>query len=141
MPTTQKELYAIQPGARILITGANGYIGSHVVNLLLSLGYLVRGTVRAEKPWLDQLFASKYGPGKFESVVVPRLDDQEALAKAMGGVSGIVHVVCINHSSIPLLIFPKYFCKYYCQMLAENEEIKNLMFWLITPNIFLNNNI
>ncbi|GAM33894.1 hypothetical protein TCE0_013r01121 [Talaromyces pinophilus] len=92
MSVTAKDLYAIRPGARILVTGANGYIGSHVVNVLLSLGYLVRGTVRAEKPWLNELFDSKYGPGQFETVVVPKLNDKEALIRVLSDVSGIAHV-------------------------------------------------
>ncbi|KAJ5744216.1 hypothetical protein N7533_009086 [Penicillium manginii] len=46
----------IRQGSRTLITGTNGFIGSHVVDQLLSLGYLVRGTVRESKPWLNELF-------------------------------------------------------------------------------------
>jgi uncharacterized protein YbjT (DUF2867 family) len=88
-----KESYAIRVGERILVTGANGFIGSNTVDLLLSLGYNVRGTVRSEKPWLKDLFESKYGPGSFELVIIPSLDDKEDLAAALNGVSGVVHVV------------------------------------------------
>jgi len=35
----------IPPGSKILVTGANGFIGSNVVDQLLSLGYFVRGTI------------------------------------------------------------------------------------------------
>ncbi|CRG91398.1 Aldehyde reductase 2 [Talaromyces islandicus] len=83
---------AINPGERVLVTGANGYIGSHVVDFLLSLGYIVRGTVRAEKPWLNQFFDTKYGYGKFETTIIPRLDDQKALTEALSDTSGVVHV-------------------------------------------------
>ena len=31
----------------VLVTGASGYIASHVVHLLLTKGYKVRGTVRS----------------------------------------------------------------------------------------------
>lgn len=37
---------AIQAGERVCVTGAAGYIGTHVVDQLLKAGYRVRGTVR-----------------------------------------------------------------------------------------------
>lgn len=105
MASIEKGLYAISPGSRILVTGANGFIGSHVVQQLLSLGYVVRGTVRSEKPWLDELFSSKFGPNSFEAIVIPDLSDVDALSKAMGDVSGVIHVV---YTSRPLFTYETY---------------------------------
>jgi uncharacterized protein YbjT (DUF2867 family) len=61
---------AIQPPAKVLVSGANGYIAVWVVKTLLEQGYSVRGTVRsAEKgEYLKTLFAS-FGD-KHEVVVV-----------------------------------------------------------------------
>jgi dihydroflavonol-4-reductase len=39
----------IQPGERVCVTGATGFIGSHVILTLLERGYRVRGTVRDPK--------------------------------------------------------------------------------------------
>ncbi|KAL6697378.1 aldehyde reductase II [Trichoderma pleuroticola] len=84
--------YAIPPESLVLVTGANGYIASHIVNELLELGFNVRGTVREEKPWLDRFFQDKYGKGRFESIVVPAMEDDEAFALAAAGASGVIHV-------------------------------------------------
>ncbi|KAL7910300.1 aldehyde reductase II [Trichoderma velutinum] len=88
----QPSEYAIPPGSLVLVTGANGYIASHIVNELLELGFKVRGTVREEKPWLDRFFEDKYGKGRFESIVVSAMEDDEAFALAAVGASGVIHV-------------------------------------------------
>lgn len=85
--------YVIPVGSTILVTGANGYIASHVVNILLQMGYKVRGSVRTEKPWLDQFFNERFGDGVYESVIVPAFDDSVALSEALKDVSGVLHIV------------------------------------------------
>lgn len=88
--------HALPQGSRILVTGANGYIGSHVVDKLLEKGYVVRGTVRAPKPWLNEFFEKKYGPNVFETVIAETFGDQAALEQIMEGVDGVVHLVGIS---------------------------------------------
>jgi nucleoside-diphosphate-sugar epimerase len=53
---------AVQPPAKVLVTGANGYIAAWVVKALLEEGYSVRGTARSEEKGkhLKKLF-SEYG--------------------------------------------------------------------------------
>ncbi|KAL7917176.1 hypothetical protein ACQKWADRAFT_324866 [Trichoderma austrokoningii] len=74
--------YTIQKGSLILVTGANSYIGSHIIDLLLELDYNVRGT----------LFGDKYGSNRFETIIIPELQKEGALDDAMNKVSGVVHV-------------------------------------------------
>jgi len=52
--------------------GANGYIGSHIVEQLLTFGFRVRGAVRSASKvsGLEKRWESKF-PGKFEVVEVP----------------------------------------------------------------------
>ncbi|KIW45683.1 uncharacterized protein PV06_04054 [Exophiala oligosperma] len=89
MTTAEKR---IAKGEWVLVTGSNGYIGSHIVDVLLQEGYNVRGSVRAEKPWLNKLFDERHGKGRFETVIVPSLSSESAFNEAAKGVSGIVHV-------------------------------------------------
>jgi nucleoside-diphosphate-sugar epimerase len=96
---SQKQ-YAIPQGSQILVTGANGYIGSNIVDLLLDLGFRVRGTVRAEKPWLNELFEKKYGKDPFETVIVPGSEKEGIFDDVLNDVTGIVHVVCASHPSL-----------------------------------------
>ncbi|KAF9874611.1 NAD dependent epimerase/dehydratase [Colletotrichum karsti] len=99
------ELTALPKGSLILVTGANGYIGAQVINTLLELGYRVRGTVRSEKPFLNEYF-SKYGDA-FEQAIVPHLDDEEALGLAMTDASGVALVASdLSLSDDPQKVIP-----------------------------------
>lgn len=63
--------FTIPKGSWILVTGANGYIASHITDQLLRLGYNIRGTVRDlnKHKWIEERFNSKNN-GKFELVQV-----------------------------------------------------------------------
>lgn len=74
-------------GSKVLVTGVNGFIASHIANQLLEDGYHVRGTVRSEirgKPLLDY-FESRYGEGKFETVIIPDITQKKAFKDALAG--------------------------------------------------------
>lgn len=73
----------------VVVSGANGYIGSHVVDQLLKAGFKVRGTVREAKKadWVKEYVESTYGPGKFEAVVVPEIGADGAFDEAVKGMA------------------------------------------------------
>lgn len=84
---TPLEGAVLPKGSWILVTGANGFVASHVIDQLLRLGYNVRGTVRdANKhSWLTSYFADKYPDAKFELVELKDLTDVDALERAATG--------------------------------------------------------
>jgi nucleoside-diphosphate-sugar epimerase len=70
---------------KVLVTGATGFVGSHVADELLKRGYDVRTNVRKSSSlrWLE---------GKNVETVQASLDDRDSLLKAVEGVEMVVHV-------------------------------------------------
>ncbi|KAJ5371652.1 NAD-dependent epimerase/dehydratase [Penicillium concentricum] len=102
-----KQTYYLPRGSRILVTGANGFIGSNVVHSLLELGFKVRGTVRSAKPWLDEMFREKFGQDAYESVILASFEDVDTLVGVMDGVTGVAHVASdVSFSSNPEEVVP-----------------------------------
>ena len=83
----------IEKGSTVLVTGANGFIASHIVDQLIIAGYNVRGTVRTESKgnWLKEHFDAKYGAGKLEIVAVPDMAVEGAFNEAVKG-QLVVHI-------------------------------------------------
>jgi nucleoside-diphosphate-sugar epimerase len=84
----------VPPGSTVLVTGANGLIGSHIVDQLLWAGYDVRATVRrpSKCTWMRPLYEGRHGPGRFELVQVSDFSRPDAWDAAVQGVAGICHV-------------------------------------------------
>lgn len=78
---------AVPKGSTVLVTGANGLLGSHVADQFLEHGYKVRGTVRdtGKNAWLQALFDKKYGEGRFELFTVADLSAEGAFDEAVKG--------------------------------------------------------
>ena len=77
---------------RVLVTGANGFVGSHVVDALLRRGSAVRCALRPH---------SDPGPLPMEAVEVVRVDyDQpRTLDSAVRDCSGVVHVAGVTRAA------------------------------------------
>ncbi|KAF4186746.1 hypothetical protein CNMCM8927_005023 [Aspergillus lentulus] len=87
-----KDTFALKSDSRVLVTGANGYIASHVANELLKLGYRVKGTVREPKPWLDKMFNDRYGQNRYTSAVLHSYDNVGKICDILEGVEAIIHL-------------------------------------------------
>ena len=87
----------IHKGDTVLVTGATGYIGAHVVEELIAAGYKVRGVSRSidKAQFLAKLMEKKFGKGKLEIVEVPDMIADDAYDKAVKGVSGIIHLASV----------------------------------------------
>ncbi|EXL68140.1 hypothetical protein FOPG_15792 [Fusarium oxysporum f. sp. conglutinans race 2 54008] len=76
---------AVPKGSTVLVTGANGLLGSHIADQFLAYGYKVRGTVRdlEKSSWLADVFVKNYGKGSFELVKVPDMAAKSAFDEAV----------------------------------------------------------
>ena len=90
-------MVAIPSPAKVLVTGANGYLATWVVKKYLEAGYSVRGTVRSlsKSAFLTDKFAN-YGD-RFELVVVEDITKDGAFDEAVKGVDAIAHTASPFH--------------------------------------------
>ncbi|KAI9509130.1 D-lactaldehyde dehydrogenase [Russula earlei] len=90
-------MVAVSPPAKVLVTGANGYLATWVVAKYLESGYSVRGTVRSlpKSTFLKDRF-SHYGD-RFELIVVEDITKDGAFDEVIGGVDVVVHTASPFH--------------------------------------------
>jgi nucleoside-diphosphate-sugar epimerase len=89
----QVENPLLAPGALILVTAGNGYLGSHIVDQCLTYGYSVRTTVRSleRSAWMKRDFSKRHPNASLEVVEVPDLSQPECYNAALRGVSAMIH--------------------------------------------------
>lgn len=89
----------VAPPAKVLVTGANGFVAAWVVRTLLERGYAVRGTVRSESKGthLLSLFKDEVKSGRFELAVVPDITAPGAFDEAVKGIDAIEHTASPFH--------------------------------------------
>jgi uncharacterized protein YbjT (DUF2867 family) len=76
-------------GARVLVTGATGYVGGRLVPRLLGAGYRVRCLARAPEKLADRAWAADAGV----EIVAGDLDDGASIAAAIGGCAAAYYLV------------------------------------------------
>ncbi|TEB29167.1 NAD(P)-binding protein [Coprinellus micaceus] len=88
--------------SKVLVTGANGYIGAWVVKTLLGRGYSVRAVVRnlAKADILKGLFASHVEGGKLEFAYVANLVEVTTIRPAVDGTLGILKSALKNGKDV-----------------------------------------
>lgn len=75
----------------ILVTGASGFIGSHVVNEALLLGYSVRGTARSQQK--ADATSKLFNNSKYSTAIVTDFThDTAGINAAVKDVDAIIHV-------------------------------------------------
>jgi nucleoside-diphosphate-sugar epimerase len=84
----------VPPGGKVLVSGVNGFVASHIADSLLNLGFTVRGTVRSEEKaaWIKEALTKSNPSVPFEVILVPDITAPNAWDEAVKGVDGIVHV-------------------------------------------------
>eukprot|EP00252_Welwitschia_mirabilis_P006144 TRINITY_DN1687_c0_g1_i4.p1 TRINITY_DN1687_c0_g1~~TRINITY_DN1687_c0_g1_i4.p1 ORF type:complete len:330 (+),score=55.40 TRINITY_DN1687_c0_g1_i4:205-1194(+) len=76
----------------VCVTGANGYIASWLVKLLLERGYFVRGTVRNPEAEKNAHLKALKGAEERLTLVKAHLMDYESLHNAINGCQGVLHL-------------------------------------------------
>lgn len=84
------------PHKKVLLTGASGFVASHVLELLVSRGYAVKATVRTQSK--ADYINSRYSGKPVETVIVPDIQDAHAFDDTLKGDSEITAVI---HTASP----------------------------------------
>ena len=88
----------ITPRSWVLVTGASGFLASHVIWQFLQRGYRVRGTVRdiEQSSWLlGRRFKPYAENGALELVAVLDFSIDRAFDEAIKGIAAILHIAYV----------------------------------------------
>ncbi|KAL2421739.1 NADPH-dependent methylglyoxal reductase GRE2 [Exophiala dermatitidis] len=85
--------------SNVLVTGATGFIGAHVVDNLLEKGYNVRAVARSKQKANAMRQARKKYKSKLDFVFIEDLSQEGAFDGLLDGIDGIIHVASpLNYS-------------------------------------------
>lgn len=83
----------------VLVTGATGFIGAHVVDNLLSKGLKVRGSTRSSRKGEEMKAARPQYASQLDFVVVEDFTRIGVFEAAMDGIDAVIHVASVSESS------------------------------------------
>jgi nucleoside-diphosphate-sugar epimerase len=89
------------PGETLLITGASGYLGGHLVKTALDKGYNVRATARSEASAKKIAHQFPQNAAQLSYALVPDMTKVESYSQAFQDVTGIIH------SASPFVLQPE----------------------------------
>lgn len=82
-----------------MVTGAAGFIGAHVVDILLSRGIKVRGTTRSLSKGEKMLKARPEAAASLEFVLIDDFEKGTAgFVNAVNGIDGVIHVASVRRA-------------------------------------------
>jgi nucleoside-diphosphate-sugar epimerase len=80
----------------VLVTGATGFIGAHIVDTLLSRGIKVRGATRSLAKGDAMIKARPQYATQLEFVQIDDFENPGGLVEAVEGVDGIIHTASVG---------------------------------------------
>lgn len=82
----------------VLVTGATGFIGAHIVDNLLSRGLKVRGATRSSAKGDAMIKARPQYAGQLEFFQIQDFESPGGLEDAVKGVDAIIHTASVSCS-------------------------------------------
>ena len=82
----------------VLVTGATGFIGAHIVDTLLAKGLRVRGATRSLAKGNAMIKSRPQYAGKLEFVKIDDFEKPGGLVEAVDGVDGVIHTASVSWS-------------------------------------------
>ena len=111
-------------GTKVLINGAGGFIGSHLVRDFLAAGYAVRAS---DMPGVDLSWAAKAGA----ETVASSLEDFSSVDRAVEGVDIVVHTAAIFDLACPrekILTVNIQGTRYHCEAAVKHKVRRFVLF-------------